>query len=121
MPFGRSWTADKKPTPCPVPWLKSKPRSQGKIDFTQTPAKVSDVKNGSYDDKVALPNVVGKDVSEAKKTLETSGFTNVKVVDENGNSASSGKVESMTPSGGGKVSPSTEIKLVVKSATPDNG
>lgn len=58
--------------------------------------KVSDVKNGSYDDKVALPNVVGKDVSEAKKTLETSGFTNVKVVDENGNSASSGKVESMT-------------------------
>ena len=61
---------------------------EGKIDFTQTPAKVSDVKNGSYDDKVALPNVVGKDVSEAKKTLETSGFTNVKVVDENGNSAS---------------------------------
>lgn len=94
---------------------------EGKIDFTQTPAKVSDVKNGSYDDKVALPNVVGKDVSEAKKTLETSGFTNVKVVDENGNSASSGKVESMSPSGGGKVSPSTEIKLVVKSATPDNG
>ena len=55
---------------------------EGKIDFTQTPAKVSDVKNSSYDDKVALPNVVGKDVSEAKKTLETSGFTNVKVVDE---------------------------------------
>lgn len=47
---------------------------EGKIDFTQTPAKVSDVKNGSYDDKVALPNVVGKDVSEAKKTLETSGL-----------------------------------------------
>ena len=43
------------------------------------------------------------------------------VVDENGNSASSGKVESMSPSGGGKVSPSTEIKLVVKSAMPDNG
>mgnify|MGYP002433422993 CR=1 FL=1 len=37
----------------------------------------------------------------------------VEFVDENGNSASSGKVESMSPSGGGKVSPSTEIILYV--------
>lgn len=85
----------------------------GKIDFTKTPAVVTDVKNSEF--PVSVPNVTGLSVSEAKDKLAASGFTNVTVTDESGKNVSSGTVKEQTPAQNEKVVPSTEIKLTVGS------
>lgn len=83
----------------------------GKIDFTKTPAAVTEVKNSEF--PVSVPSVTGMSVSDARKKLEDSGFTNVTVVDEDGAKVSSGTVQMQTPGQNEKVIPSTEIKLTV--------
>ncbi len=85
----------------------------GKIDFTKTPAVVTDVKNSEF--PVSVPNVTGLSVSEAKDKLAASGFTNVTVTDESGKNVSSGTVKEQSPAQNEKVVPSTEIKLTVGS------
>ncbi len=86
----------------------------GKIDFTKSPATVSDVKKTEF--PVAVPGVVGKSVKEARSDLETAGFTNITYVDESGNKvnpSSSSKVVAQTPEQSEKATPSTEIKLTI--------
>lgn len=89
----------------------------GKIDFTKSPATVSDVKKTEF--PVAVPGVIGKSVSDAKDDLEKSGFTNIVYVDEDGNKvnnpSSSSTIVNQTPAQNEKVIPSTEIRLTVGS------
>jgi len=82
----------------------------GKIDFTKSPATVSDVKKSEF--PVSVPSVVGLSVSEARNKLEAAGFTKITVVDSEGNKVSAGTVTAQTHEQE-KVVPSTEIKLTV--------
>ncbi len=82
----------------------------GKIDFTKSPATVSDVKKSEF--PVIVPGVVGLSVSEARNKLEAAGFTNITIVDSEGNKVSAGTVTEQTHEQE-KVVPSTEIKLTV--------
>lgn len=89
----------------------------GKIDFTKSPATVSDVKKTEF--PVAVPGVIGRSVSDAKDDLEKSGFTNIVYVNEDGNKvnnpSSSSTIVNQTPAQNEKVIPSTEIRLTVGS------
>ncbi|MBE6828528.1 MAG: Stk1 family PASTA domain-containing Ser/Thr kinase [Ruminococcaceae bacterium] len=69
----------------------------GKVDFTKNPANVTNVEYRNYVEKAAVPNVVGKSVTDAISTLNNAGFTNIDVFDSNNNPASSGTVVSQTP------------------------
>lgn len=69
----------------------------GNIDFTKTPADLSNIVKTEYVEKYSVPNVVGMSVSDALKTLEKAGFTNVDVYDKNSNKTSSGTVVSQLP------------------------
>ena len=70
---------------------------KGTIDFTKSPAVVSNIEKANYVEKLAIPNVVGKSVSEAKTILENAGFKNVDVFDAENNPVSSGTVVTQTP------------------------
>lgn len=87
----------------------------GKIDFTKSPAVVSDEKTTPY--PIAVIDVTGKSYSEALERLEAAGFTNVTVVDENGRKATSGTVVEQTPAQNQRVAPDTQIKLTVSTDT----
>lgn len=84
----------------------------GTIDFTQSPAKYT--ANDPIPYKIALPaNMVGRTAEEAIEQLETSGFTNIVIIDEDGNSASTGIVKKHSPAGGTSYTPDTQIILTV--------
>lgn len=83
----------------------------GKIDFTKSPASVTDIKTTDF--PLPVPGVTGLPVDVAKQKLETAGFTKITVVNENGDRVSTGTVKSQTPAQNEKVTPSTEIKLTV--------
>lgn len=83
----------------------------GVIDFTKSPAAVSDIKRTEF--PVSVPEVVGMSVTEARSKLENAGFTNVLSVDSDGNKVSSGTVTAQSPLGKEKATPSTQIKLTV--------
>lgn len=70
---------------------------KGNIDFTKSPAVVSNVEKADYVEKISVPNVVGKTVEEAMTILENAGFKNVDVFDGDNNPVSSGKVVTQTP------------------------
>ena len=70
---------------------------KGSIDFTKSPAVVSNVEKTDYVEKLSVPNVVGKSVDEAKTILENAGFKNVDVFDADNNPVSSGTVVTQTP------------------------
>ena len=82
----------------------------GKIDFTKSPASVTDIKKTDF--PVVVPSVVGKTADKAREQLEAAGFKNITVVDSEGNKVSTGTVTAQTPEQE-KVIPSTEIKLRV--------
>lgn len=84
----------------------------GRIDFTKSPAAVSDVKKTEF--PIAVPSVVGKSVADAKTILENAGFKNITVVDTEGNKVSAGTVKSQSPEQNEKIVPSAEIKLTVE-------
>lgn len=83
----------------------------GKIDFTKSPAAVTDEKKTEF--PVSVPSVVGSSVADARTKLENAGFKNIVFVDSEGNKVSSGTVTAQTPEQNEKVIPSTEIKLTV--------
>ena len=88
---------------------------QGKIDFTKSPAEVSNEEKTVYVEKVPVPNVVGEDVSEALQILEKAGFTNVDVFDSENNPVSSGTVVSQLPAHDTTTyTPSQKITLMVE-------
>ena len=70
---------------------------KGKIDFTKSPAVVSEIETVAYVEKLPLPNVVGLSVSDALAKLKNAGFTNVDVFDSENRPASSGTVVSQDP------------------------
>lgn len=88
---------------------------QGKIDFTKSPAQVSNEEKTVYVEKVPVPNVVGKDVTEALHILEKAGFTNVDIYDADNNPVSSGTVVSQLPAHDTSTyTPSQKITLTVE-------
>lgn len=88
---------------------------QGTIDFTKSPAVVSNEEKTVYVEKIPVPNVVGKDVSEAKQILEKAGFTNIDVFDAEDNPVSSGTVVSQLPvHDTSNYTPSQKITLTVE-------
>ncbi len=86
----------------------------GKIDFTKSPASVTDVKNTEF--PVPVPPVIGMEVSQARDNLKNAGFTNIKYVDESGTEISrpdpKSKVVGQSPE---KANSSTEIVLTIES------
>lgn len=84
---------------------------KGTIDFTKDPPAVS---SQAQEYPVAVPNVVGQTVSQAKEKLENAGFSNFVFVNEVGGTVNSGTVVSQDPEGNTKVAPSTEITLTVR-------
>lgn len=89
---------------------------EGKVDFTKSPAVLSEVKN--YDSSVVLINVVGLSQSEAVSKLENAGFKNIKFVEVE-DSAPAGTVISQSPSSDNvtKYITSTVIELTVSKGT----
>lgn len=84
----------------------------GTIDFTQSPAKYT--ANDPIPYKIALPaSLEGLTVEKAMDQLETSGFTNIVIIDEDGNAASTGIVKKHSPAGGTSYTPDTQIILTV--------
>lgn len=93
---------------------------QGKVDFTQIPAVLSEVENVAFDNTEVLPNVVGSTKDVAIDDLNNAGFTVVKVVEEV-NEKPAGEVIAQSPTSDGttKISTSTEIVITV-SLGPDS-
>ncbi len=88
---------------------------RGTIDFTKAKAEVSNTEKNVYVEKSPVPNVVGKDVSEALSILEKAGFTNVDVFDSENNPVSSGTVTSQLPvHDTSTYTPSQKITLMVE-------
>ncbi len=88
---------------------------RGTIDFTKDKAEVSNTEKNVYVEKSPIPDVVGKDVSEAMDILEKAGFTNVDVYDSENNPVSSGTVTSQLPVyDSSTYTPSQKITLTVE-------
>lgn len=86
----------------------------GVIDFTKNPASITEVKNSEF--PIAVPDVSGLSVSEARNKLSSAGFSNLEFVNENGDRAVSGTVISQNPAKDAKATPSTKIVLTVNAA-----
>ncbi len=88
----------------------------GKIDFTKTPAVVTDVQNKEF--PIPMINVVGKTVAQAEEDLNAAGFTNITYVDENGQKVASpndsSKVIDQNPAKDERRTPSSEIRLTIR-------
>jgi serine/threonine-protein kinase len=88
---------------------------KGNINFTVSPAVVTNSETVAYVEKLPVPNVAGKSVSEALTILKNAGFTNVVVVDSNNNPASSGTVTSQDPvADSTQYATNTQIRLKVE-------
>jgi len=91
---------------------------KGNINFTVSPAAVINSETVAYVEKLPVPNVVGKSVSDALAILKNAGFTNVVVVDSENNPASSGTVISQDPvSDSTQYATGTQIRLKVEIET----
>ncbi|MBQ5994347.1 MAG: Stk1 family PASTA domain-containing Ser/Thr kinase [Clostridia bacterium] len=89
------------------------------VDFTKSEPSASNVDKKTYSEKAAVPNVVGKSVTDAQSILEKAGFTNVTVVGSDNNPApSNGTVVSQTPvSDNSTYSLSEPIRLVAEESS----
>ncbi len=107
---------------------KSSDKAAGTI-IEQTPAAGTSVSKNttityyrsSGPQTIAIPQVVGRAQADAQKDLTASGFTNVKVVQENSETVSLGNVISVTPVEGQQVTGATEITLTVSSGSANAG
>jgi len=85
------------------------------VDFTKSPAEISDVKRHGVSESSTIPNVVGSNEASAISILKSHGFTSVEVnyisvVD----SSKNGKVISQTPKNSSKSYPlSTTVTITV--------
>ncbi|MEG2395807.1 MAG: Stk1 family PASTA domain-containing Ser/Thr kinase [Oscillospiraceae bacterium] len=88
---------------------------EGKIDFTKSPAEVTDIVDHEYSKLQVIPNkIIGMSVADAKKELELAGFFNIYV--EGAVNDAAAKVVSVVPTPDAtKKYPLTEkITLTVK-------
>lgn len=83
----------------------------GRIDFTQSPPVISEVVESPY--TMVLPSVTDKSVEAATDALKRAGFANIRVMDEDGETASSGTVKKQSPRAGDRYSSVTEVVLTV--------
>ena len=85
------------------------------VDFTKSPAEISNVKRYDVSESSTIPNVVGSNEASAISILKSHGFTSVEVnyisvVD----SSKNGKVISQTPKNSSKAYPlSTTVTITV--------
>lgn len=86
------------------------------VDFTKSTPSVSNIEKKDFAEKAAVPNVVGKTVSEAESILEKAGFKNITAVgSDNSPAPSNGVVVSQTPvSDNTTYSLNESIRLVVE-------
>ncbi|MEG1846276.1 MAG: PASTA domain-containing protein, partial [Oscillospiraceae bacterium] len=88
---------------------------EGKIDFTKSPADITDIVDHEYSKLQVIPNkIIGMSVADAKKELELAGFFNIYV--EGAVNDAAAKVVSVVPTPDAtKKYPLTEkITLTVK-------
>ena len=99
-----------------VVMIDDSPIQKGKIDFTKSPAVVSDVENLAYESMAILPNnLVGKTKDEAISQLNAAGFSNIEIVESPSDAIPSGSVISQSPVSDGvtKIATSTTITLTI--------
>lgn len=89
---------------------------KGKVDFTKSPAVLSEVTDLPFDVPAVVVSVVGETESAALDKLSKAGFKNVEVVKIPSNTVEAGKVISQTPSSG-SVSVSTKIVLEISTGS----
>lgn len=93
---------------------------KGKVDFTQSPAVISDVEEITFVNKVVLINVVGLSEEDAKDKLEKAGFYNIETISKPDATVPIGYVISQLPTSDGSTQYSTSesITLWVSSGPP---
>lgn len=99
-----------------VVMVDDSPIQTGKVDFTKSPAVVSNVENIAYESVAILPNnLVGKTKAEAISQLNAAGFANVEIIESPSDAIASGCVIAQDPVSDGttKISTSTTIKLTI--------
>lgn len=99
-----------------VVMVDDSPIQTGKVDFTKSPAVVSNVENIAYESVAILPNnLVGKTKAEAISQLNAAGFANVEIIESPSDAIASGRVIAQDPVSDGttKISTSTTIKLTI--------
>lgn len=99
-----------------VVMIDDSPIQKGKVDFTKSPAVVSDVENIAYESMAILPNnLVGKTKDEAISQLKAAGFSNFNIVESPSDAIESGRVISQSPVSDGttKIPTSQTITLTI--------
>lgn len=96
--------------------IDDSPIQKGKVDFTKTPAVVSDVENIAFENMAILPNnLVGKTKDEAVSQLNAAGFANIAFIESPSDAVPSGCVISQDPMSDGttRFATSTTITLTI--------
>ena len=86
---------------------------KGKVDFTQSPAVISDVEEITFVNKVVLINVVGLTEKEAKNKLNKAGFYNIEVIYNPDSLEQYGMVYEQLPSSDGTTQYSTTQSITL--------
>lgn len=100
--------------------IDDSPVQKGKIDFTQTPAVITEVEEITFENKVILNNVEGMKEQEAIEKLKKAGFKNIETVKQPSMNVPYGVVISQTPAADGvtKYSTNESITLNVSGGPP---
>ncbi len=95
------------------------PIQKGKVDFTQSPAVITQVEDIVFDNKVVLNNVVGMTEQEAIDKLVIAGFNrhNIETVKQSSSNVPAGVVISQTPRADGTTKFSTNESITLNVST----
>ena len=95
--------------------IDDSPVQKGKIDFTQSPAVISNVEEIVFDNKVVLNNVVGMTEQEAIDKLRDADFYNIECLKQSSSTVPAGVVIEQLPYADGTKKYSTDeaITLIV--------
>ncbi len=99
------------------------PIQKGKVDFTQSPAVITEVENIVFENKVVLNSVVGMTEQEAIDKLNRAGFYNIETIKRPSSTVQPGVVIAQTPASDGvtKFSTSESITLDISTGPSTNG
>ena len=90
---------------------------KGKIDFTKSPAVISNVENIEYKEQAVLIDVTGLSESEAVSMLKAAGFTNIDIVPTASSTVEEGFVISQSPSADGTTKYPTSQTITITVST----
>ncbi len=101
--------------------IDDSPIQKGKIDFTQSPAVISNVEEIVFENKVVLNNVVGMTEQEAIDKLKNADFNNIECLKQSSSTVPAGVVIDQVPASDGttKFSTNEAITLII-STGPEN-